>query len=396
MAEQVALSPAEKMRQQLAQFKSPQGLQAPVTPQAPRVTEEVSVESVLEPHLMPQPQAEPSSMSADAQKTDWRQWLTLIAPLATGAGVGILSGDMNRGLAAGVSVGADAAGKEVDRRDKAQEKELERRRNFEDYINKLKLKRTESATAKPQYLEIIDENGRPRYINANEYAGQTLFDPKMLSVEKPGTIGGMKPNEIATTHGKLLQPYGEEIKNLQKASVEYRNVQEALRVGDPVAEVAAVMQFLRVVDPQSVARESEVAGILGARSKTELFGMLDDIILGKKKLTPNQARALGSMSGKFLQNRVDLFDEVSRPNIMKAGKAAGIQDFSFIPEFGLAKKSYPDLPKEPEAPKKEKYKLGPKPPSKNVIVSFQGKNLRISREDLAAAEKDGAKYIGDD
>jgi hypothetical protein len=106
-----------------------------------------------------------------------------------------------------------------------------------------------------------------------------------------------------------------------------RNVQQALMdpsiARDPTRQVALVFSFGKMLDPESVVRESEYALIANARGAFETFLQTPDIIMRGTKLTDKQLASMRQIASQFLAGgagRVDLVKDqykgiASRHNI---------------------------------------------------------------------------------
>jgi hypothetical protein len=123
----------------------------------------------------------PPRNPAEEEPTDWRAWLSLLAPLATGAIVGGASGNT-----AGVSTAARASMAEVDRRDKL---DAEIRKSRAKLLEKRKV-----ASEKPSYQTIYDEETGKNLRYAVWDAGDGTLRKELVGVDK-------KPPESYTEVG---------------------------------------------------------------------------------------------------------------------------------------------------------------------------------------------------
>ena len=200
-------------------------------------------------------------------------------------------------------------------------------------------------------------DGEERFIPASTKTGKEAEPGARIaqSDQRNGAgTGGLKAAKTRVDlENAITANYKNEIARVQKSISEYQNVQEAMRSGDPTRQVTGVMGFLRVVDPDSVARESEVAAILGARDRTEAARMLDDILLGRTKLTPRQAAVIANASDSILNNVVTNYESISAKNMEQRARSVGL-DTGFVPKFSGRFKRFDamDVPQEsaPRAP----------------------------------------------
>lgn len=277
-------------KEQIKPVQDPIDLVGQITPK------ETQVQQLSEP-VQELPISEPIRQPAEAPKpeeaTDWRAWLTLLTPLATGA----LTGQMD----AGGRYGAKAIEQEVARRDALDKGAIEQQRSLELMLAKVKAKEEAKSAGKPltksNFLE-VDENGVNKYVKADEYAGQPMISKSLsgLTFEQRKELESLKASlkkgkgEDLAKKEKDVNPIRQQYLKQSQDTIDIQNSLSSLveLANSPQTgprDVGIVFRWMKTFDPGSVVREGEQATANNSGSIPEnVRNFYNRIVGGKQKI----------------------------------------------------------------------------------------------------------------
>ena len=87
---------------------------------------------------------------------------------------------------------------------------------------------------------------------------------------------------------------------------------------DPVEDMGAIFDLMKMLDPQSVVRESEQAMAMGARSYDDVINNFESILSRKRKLTPDQVRNIKKFASRLYTLRKESQSEIDKGYEKKA------------------------------------------------------------------------------
>lgn len=188
---------------------------------------------------------------------------------------------------------------------------------------------TEGFDALSKYLD-VQKAAKPQYVTLKE--GEQLLDPTTLQpvagqpkqnlttdyknwelAGKPGDFGswlqqskkplvvmneGQKGFENVSSLNKMFtaEPIYKELAGMDTA---YKQVTSAIAAGTPIGDTAAATKIMKLLDPGSVVRETELGMAMAATGKLDLLSnYLSNYIKGTK-LTDNQRKEFQSLANEL-------------------------------------------------------------------------------------------------
>lgn len=188
---------------------------------------------------------------------------------------------------------------------------------------------TEGFDALSKYLD-VQKAAKPQYVTLKE--GEQLLDPTTLQpvagqpkqnlttdynnwvlAGKPGDFGswlqqskkplvvmneGQKGFENVSSLNKMFtsEPIYKELAGMDTA---YKQVTSAIAAGTPIGDTAAATKIMKLLDPGSVVRETELGMAMAATGKLDLLSnYLNNYIKGTK-LTDNQRKEFQSLANEL-------------------------------------------------------------------------------------------------
>ena len=100
-------------------------------------------------------------------------------------------------------------------------------------------------------------------------------------------------------------------KNTYKAADAFKRISSINpESADPVEDMGAIFDLMKMLDPQSVVRESEQAMAMGARSYDDVVNNFESILSKKRKLTPDQVRNIKKFASRLYTLRKESQDQI--------------------------------------------------------------------------------------
>ena len=188
---------------------------------------------------------------------------------------------------------------------------------------------TEGFDALSKYLD-VQKAAKPQYVTLKE--GEQLLDPTTLQpvagqpkqnlttdynnwvlAGKPGDFGSWlqqskKPLVVMNEGQKgfentsdLKKQFGNEpiYKELSGMDTAYKQVTAAIKEGTPIGDTAAATKIMKLLDPGSVVRETELGMAMAATGKMDKLQNYMDLYISGRKLTPSQRTEFQSLADEL-------------------------------------------------------------------------------------------------
>jgi hypothetical protein len=103
----------------------------------------------------------------------------------------------------------------------------------------------------------------------------------------------------------------------------YRQIKVGLSKGSPAGDLAAATKFMKIIDPGSVVRESELLMAMEATGKLDRFRNYMSMWLSGEKLTPEQRKDFGEMADALYGEAKKMY-EAKRAEYSGLAKSIGL------------------------------------------------------------------------
>lgn len=142
-----------------------------------------------------------------------------------------------------------------------------------------------------------------QFAKANGEPGTETFTGWMLAQKKAGATKvsmntdekGFK-NELAIKQDFRQEPIYKDYQDMQTA---YKQVQGAIKQGTPIADTAAATKIMKLLDPGSTVRESELGLAMAATGKLDRMKNYFQMQMSGNKLNPQQRKDFGELADEF-------------------------------------------------------------------------------------------------
>lgn len=135
-------------------------------------------------------------------------------------------------------------------------------------------------------------------------------------------VGGEKgfKNELELKNNFKAEPVYKAYQEMQSA---YGQVTESLKKGTPAGDLAGATKFMKLLDPGSVVRESELYLAMSASGAMDRFRNYADMVLTGKKLTPTQRQDFQGLADRLFADSTNAYNS-KRSEYLELGKAYGL------------------------------------------------------------------------
>lgn len=116
------------------------------------------------------------------------------------------------------------------------------------------------------------------------------------------------------------EPIYKEFQDTQSA---YKQIKRALDQGTPIGDTAAATKIMKLLDPGSVVRESELAMAMAATGKLDRLKNYVQMQISGNKLTPQQRIEFGVLADEFYNAAQQAFNS-KRSEYEQLGKDYGL------------------------------------------------------------------------
>ena len=232
---------------------------------------------------------------------------------------------------------------------------------------KMALQRGFPEAPKPQFLDTVDEQGRPVKKAVVPEVGATLpgyraeLDPSVRLAKRDDAVAtaqALQPLKLETAKASatVIQPDNLGLKPIDRFNMEdklrndfrgnpvvkasdemnsaFKLIETARNNPSPANDLAMATKYMKVLDPGSVVRESELALAMGAGGLMDKVQNYANMVLTGKKLTPSQredfytsAKAINEsflkerdgIAGRFKENAIQY--NLTPENVIGAPRA---------------------------------------------------------------------------
>ena len=157
-------------------------------------------------------------------------------------------------------------------------------------------------------LLVAGPDGKP-VVNEPMYAAKSRIANAGAARNSTTVINaGQKGYE---NESKLRQDFkGEPIyKDYNDMKAAHAQIKKGLSQANPIGDVAAATKIMKLLDPGSVVRESELAIAMGAAGKLDRLQNFADMYITGKKLTPTQRKEFSALSDELFSAAGDQYNK---------------------------------------------------------------------------------------
>jgi hypothetical protein len=132
---------------------------------------------------------------------------------------------------------------------------------------------------------------RERDALAPNHPNRALYDAKIKKLTEPTppiSIQNLGPDKKFEWEDKLRSDYKTDVKAFREVEDAHRIIKGALLNPSPANDMAAATKFMKLLDPGSVVRESELGMAMQATGMLDRIGNYHNMLLKGEKLTPQQ------------------------------------------------------------------------------------------------------------
>jgi hypothetical protein len=145
----------------------------------------------------------------------------------------------------------------------------------------------------PEDLVVVADPTSPtgqRFVPKSQAAG----------LPAPGAEGGAKLSDVSTFRGQYIRESG----GFAEVKRAYNSIQTALKSPSPAGDLSVIFNYMKMLDPTSVVRESEAAAVAATGSFGERLKAAGERLLGGERLTPAMRADFASQAhGAFTASR---------------------------------------------------------------------------------------------
>jgi hypothetical protein len=132
---------------------------------------------------------------------------------------------------------------------------------------------------------------RERDALPTNHPNRPLYDAKIKKLTEqapPITVQNLPPDKKFEWEDKLRSDYKTDVKAFREVEDAHRIIQNALKNPSPANDMAAATKFMKLLDPGSVVRESELSMAMQASGVLDRMTNYHNMLLQGHKLTPQQ------------------------------------------------------------------------------------------------------------
>ena len=147
-----------------------------------------------------------------------------------------------------------------------------------------------------------------------------------LSAKSPKTVldmtGGQKgfENEMKLKGEFKSEPVYKAFNEMQSA---YGQITDSLKKGSPAGDLAGATKFMKLLDPGSVVRESELAMAMSATGMLDRATNYAQMVIGGTKLTPDQRKDFQDLADKLYSTAATTYNQ-KRNEFVTQGSQYGL------------------------------------------------------------------------
>lgn len=150
-------------------------------------------------------------------------------------------------------------------------------------------------------------------------------------------------NETTLSKGFKSEPIYKDYNDMRAA---YGQVKSSLMQGTPIGDVAGATKIMKLLDPGSVVRESELGIAMAAAGKVDRLKNLFDLWKSGNKLTPQQRNEFSALADELYNIAGQVYNQ-TRSQYAEQGKRYNLNTDILGPEHRMPEKTSPKNDKRP-------------------------------------------------
>ena len=151
-----------------------------------------------------------------------------------------------------------------------------------------------------------------------QLAQKSAVAPKVM-VDMTGGQKGFE-NEMKLKSEFKSEPVYKAYQEMQSA---YGQITDSLKSNSPAGDLAAATKFMKLLDPGSVVRESELAMAMSASGALDRAKNYAELRISGKKLTPDQRKDFQQLSDQLFSTATSVYN-AKRNELVEQGSAYGL------------------------------------------------------------------------
>jgi hypothetical protein len=151
-----------------------------------------------------------------------------------------------------------------------------------------------------------------------QLAQKSAVAPKVM-VDMTGGQKGFE-NEMKLKSEFKSEPVYKAYQEMQSA---YGQITDSLKSNSPAGDLAAATKFMKLLDPGSVVRESELAMAMSASGALDRARNYAELRISGKKLTPDQRKDFQQLSDQLFSTATTVYN-TKRNELVEQGSAFGL------------------------------------------------------------------------
>ena len=151
-----------------------------------------------------------------------------------------------------------------------------------------------------------------------QLAQKSAVAPKVM-VDMTGGQKGFE-NEMKLKSEFKSEPVYKAYQEMQSA---YGQITDSLKSNSPAGDLAAATKFMKLLDPGSVVRESELAMAMSASGALDRARNYAELRISGKKLTPHQRKDFQQLSDQLFSTATTVYN-AKRNELVEQGSAYGL------------------------------------------------------------------------
>ena len=151
-----------------------------------------------------------------------------------------------------------------------------------------------------------------------QLAQKSAVAPKVM-VDMTGGQKGFE-NEMKLKSEFKSEPVYKAYQEMQSA---YGQITDSLKSNSPAGDLAAATKFMKLLDPGSVVRESELAMAMSASGALDRARNYAELRISGKKLTPDQRKDFQQLSDQLFSTATTVYN-TKRNELVEQGSAYGL------------------------------------------------------------------------
>jgi hypothetical protein len=157
----------------------------------------------------------------------------------------------------------------------------------------------EAAAKNPAYAQFLQQSNQAKGVNLSVNTGQHGFD-----------------NALKLRSDFRAEPI---YKGFEETKAAKLQIDQAAKMATPAGDLAAATKIMKILDPGSVVRESELGMAMAATGVEDKVKNYAQMVIDGTKLTPSQRKDFTELSNKLYNASAEQFNQ-------KRGEYAGIAE----------------------------------------------------------------------